>query len=108
GKPYFTRACTRTTRNHNSQLRLNPRNALTGSNTISLSKLSTPSTATPRIRKGKSKSHTNGYKTNARRASGQQTISRMHHKRKVSMFLIYVEGCGGVPREALSRQVAYI
>ena len=69
------------------QMRRGPRKARAGSKTISLSKLSTPSTAIPRIRKGKSKSHTSGYRTKAKRASGQQKTSRMHHNRKVSMVL---------------------
>jgi len=39
----------------------------------------------PKILKGKSNNQTNGYKTKAIRASGQQTINSKHHNRKLNM-----------------------
>src|SRR5260370_6202294 len=46
---------------------------------------STPLTANPTIRNGSRSSHTIGYSTRARMASGQHRTSRMHHNRNFVM-----------------------
>jgi hypothetical protein len=52
---------------------------------IAFSSSKTPSTAMPKMRKGKSSSHTMGYRTSAISASGQQKKRSTHHKRKVNI-----------------------
>ena len=48
---------------------------------------STPSTAMPTIRNGSRRIQMSGYSTNASRASGQHTTSRMHQSRNLSMLV---------------------
>ena len=43
--------------------------------------VSTPSTATPMIRKGSKTSHTTGYSTRPSKASGQQSTNKISHSR---------------------------
>src|SRR5712671_1640445 len=59
-----------------------PVTSLSGNVTMARNSPSTPSTAMPTIRKGISRIHTSGYATNASKASGQQSTSRMHQSRK--------------------------
>ena len=62
-------------------------------------KLRTPSTAKPRMRKGKSTSHKNGYRMSASSASGQQTTSRTQKSKNFTTTsrLSYVRRTLSVP-----------
>jgi hypothetical protein len=46
---------------------------------------STPSTATPKIRKGSRSSQTTGYATSANRATGQHKTNKMHQSRNFTI-----------------------
>ncbi len=56
-----------------------------GSMMIDEIKASTPLTAMPRMRKGSNTSHTMGYRTSARSASGQHKTNKMHHSRNFTI-----------------------
>ncbi len=60
-------------------------NNLPGNVMIAFNKPKTPSTAMPRILKGNSNNHTMGYNTNARIASGQQSINKIIQQRNVNI-----------------------
>lgn len=53
-----------------------------------LSKLKTPSTAIPTNLNGKVSSQNTGYRTNARMASGQQSINKISQAINVNMVII--------------------
>src|SRR5713226_5332021 len=67
--------------------RLGPRSTRAGSITNPRTSASTPPTAMPTIRNGKSSSQIMGYSTSASSAMGQQSIRRIHHRKKAAIGL---------------------
>jgi hypothetical protein len=68
-----------------------PRSIRAGSVTIAQIKESTPSTAMPRIRKGKRSNQTTGYAIRANNASGQQKMRRRNQSMNVIILYTRVK-----------------